>query len=83
MSLNPMMDGKEGEKIDSPFEEPPKNVDEFGLPLDSTGDPLQDKEIVELRNICRTEGNHGQWKKWFSNLFCLALLILISILRGG
>lgn len=49
----------------------------------NTGDDVRDGELEELRSLVYQEKGHGQWKKQLMNLFCLTLIIIMSLLRGG
>lgn len=57
------------------------DLDDDGLPK-LTGDPEKDKEIEELRKLVECERGHCQQQKHLICLFCLALLIVMSVLRS-
>jgi uncharacterized membrane protein YfcA len=53
------------------------------LPALPTGDAERDKEIETIRVLVQQEKSHGQWKKQMLNTFCLLLLVVMQLFRGG
>lgn len=53
------------------------------LPALPTGDPQKDIEIEKIRVLVQQEKSHGQWKKQGMNVFCLLLLVMMQLFRGG